>query len=78
MYLSCGGLKATLVTVNECPSNGVPADLQLSFTELIRTTACAGDVDLQVEANMVFDAEAAMDMDWNQDEKTVGDIGDVL
>jgi hypothetical protein len=32
----------------------------------MRTTACVGDVDLQVEANMVFDVEAVRDMDWRR------------
>ena len=62
-YLSSGGLKATLVIVNECPSNGVPTGRWLSCAELMRTTACAGDVDLHVEANIVFDEEAVIDID---------------
>ena len=32
----------------------------------MRTTACAGDVDLQVKANIVFDVDAAMEMDWSR------------
>ena len=45
----------------------------------MRTTACVGDVDLQVEANTVFDVDAAMEMDWNRiGEGAVGDYDEVL
>lgn len=45
----------------------------------MRTTAWVGDVDLQVEANMVFDVDAAVEMDWKQkrEEAVVGDLDGV-
>jgi len=45
----------------------------------MRTTAWVGDVDLQVEANMVFDVDAAMEIDWKpKRERVVDNLDEVL
>jgi len=69
MYLSSGGLRATLVTVNECPSGGVSRKGLFHMA-----CSCTGWLRLVYPRTVIWvDCEQALGIGWNAGQQPSGD-----